>query len=153
VEMENALGLLKEVCEEHGAKCYLVAYDTISQHWRRRQKLRTTAPLCQFAQNAATSLFTQRQVICIAVIGYVCMWKRANQHNSAERWLQLTPSPTAPRLDLGCIFRTRKFLTTVSPGQAVPRPNKIQCCRNQHTPALAQQTGLAADRTPYIQNR
>jgi hypothetical protein len=28
--MENALGLLKEVCEEHGAMCYLVAYDTIS---------------------------------------------------------------------------------------------------------------------------
>jgi hypothetical protein len=30
VEMENALGLLKEVCEDHGARCYLVAYDTIS---------------------------------------------------------------------------------------------------------------------------
>jgi hypothetical protein len=29
VEIENALGLLKEVCE-HGAKCYLVAYDTIA---------------------------------------------------------------------------------------------------------------------------
>jgi hypothetical protein len=28
--MENALGLLKEICEQHGAKCYLDAYDTIS---------------------------------------------------------------------------------------------------------------------------
>ena len=47
MEMEHALDLVREVCEEHGAKCYLLAYDTISEKLAEALK-----PIVQQPQSA-----------------------------------------------------------------------------------------------------
>ena len=56
MDLENALSLIKEVCEDHGAKRYLDAFDTVSKELTQALKFYERDVSCRPCYGTGTTI-------------------------------------------------------------------------------------------------